>query len=154
MWARVCIGLLVLAMVASGTTASHAHLHTGNGHRVAHDADHAGDPARPLWHAHGAPHAHDADTHDHESATPSPDGPEDDERPEDVVSIGCPVAVSANPVHGPGPVLVAIVVLKTTPDPPIRHWTAIAGALPAVHAPPLISQRSPRAPPTVARLHV
>ena len=160
MWARLCIGLLVLAMVASGTTVSHAHLHTGNGHRVAHDEDHAGDPAQSLWHSHGAAHGHDADVHAHEPAASVPDDhgdherPEDQEDPEDVVSVGGLVTSAPTSVYQAPPVLVAILVAGSTLDVPVRAWTATVGALPRVHAPPLIAPRSPRAPPTFARLHV
>lgn len=154
MWARLCIGLLVLALVASGATASHAHLHTGNGHRVAHDGDHAGDPAQSLWHAHGAPHTHDADVHAHEPAASVPEDDGDHERPEDVVSVGGTVASSPTSAQEAPPVLVAIIVAAHTLDVPVRAWTATIGALPQVHAPPLIAPRSPRAPPTFAHLHV
>lgn len=151
MWARLCIGLLVLAMVASGATASPAHLHIGNGHRAAHDDHHTGDPAQPRWHSHGTPHAHDTDAHDHEPAASSPNGSED-ERPEDVVSVGGTVASSPTPAHWTPPVLVAIIMARATLDVPVRAWIASVGALPPVHAPPLIAPRSPRAPPTFARL--
>jgi hypothetical protein len=154
MWERPCIGLLVLAMVASGATASHAHFHTGNGHRVAHDGNHAGDPAQPLWHSHGAPHAHDADAHDHEPAASSPNGLRDDERPEDVFSVGGTVVSPPASAHWAPPVLVAMIVARNTLDAPVRPWTATVGALPPIHAPPLIARRSPRAPPTFASLHV
>lgn len=153
MWSRLCIGLLVLAMVASGAAASPAHLHAGNGHRVAHDDHHAGDPAQPLWHSHGAPHAHDADAHRHEPAASSPDGPED-ERPEDVLSIGGTVASPPTAAHWMPPVFAAIIVASDALDAPVRTWLSSAGALPPVHAPPLIAPRSPRAPPTFARLYV
>jgi hypothetical protein len=154
MWARLCTGLLVLAMVAGGTTASPAHLHTANGHRVAHDRDHAGNPAQPLWHAHGAPHAHDADAHPHESAASSPDDAGDHDHPEDVVFAGGMVASSPTTAHWSPPLLVAIAVARSTLDVSVRAWTATVGALPPVHAPPLIAPRSPRAPPTFARLSV
>jgi hypothetical protein len=160
MWARVCIGLLVLAMVASGATVSHAHLHTGNGHRVAHDHDHAGDPAQSLWHSHGAPHAHDAEVHAHAPAASVPDGhgdhgrPEGPEDPEDVVSVGGTVASAPSPAHEPPPVHFAIIVAGHTLDIPVRAWTGVVGALPRVHAPPLITPSSPRAPPTFAHLHL
>jgi hypothetical protein len=153
MWARLCIGLLVLAMVASGATASPAHLHTGNGHRAAHDDHHAGDPAQPLWHSHGAPHAHDADAHDHEPAASSPNG-SGNQSPEDVVSVGGSVASSPTSAQWAPPVLVAVIVAGDTLDVPVRAWTATVGVLPPVHAPPLIAPRSPRAPPTSARLYV
>lgn len=160
MWARLCICLLVLAMVASGATVSHAHLHTGNGHRVAHDDDHAGDPARTLWHSHGAPHGHDAEVHAHEPAAPAPDDdghhqrPEDPDDPEDVVSVGGTVASALSPAHEAPPVLVAIIVVGQTLDIPVRVWTGAVGALPRVHAPPLLAPSSPRAPPTFTHLHV
>lgn len=152
MWTRVCIGLLVLAMIASGATASPAHLHIGNGHRVAHDDHHAGNPAQPLWHSHGAPHAHDADAHLHEPAAPSP-GDTGDEPQEDVLSVGGIVPASPT-AHLVPPVLVAILVAWATLDVPVRASRASVGALPPVHAPPLIAPRSPRAPPTSRRLLV
>jgi hypothetical protein len=153
MWARLCIGLLVLAMVASGAAASHAHLHAGNGHRVAHDDDHAGDPAQSLWHSHGAPHAHDAAAHDAEPAASSPSD-SGDERPEDVVSVAGTIASPPTSAPWTPPGLVAIIVARETTAVPVRTWTAAVGALPPVHAPPLIAPRSPRAPPTFAHLSV
>jgi hypothetical protein len=154
MRARLCTGVVILAMVASGATVSHAHLHTANGHRVAHDRDHAADPTQPLWHSHGAPHTHDAGAHPHESAASSPDDAGDHEHPEDVVFVGGTVASSPTTTHWPSPVLVAIIEARTTLDVPVRAWTATVGALPPVHVPPLVTPRSPRAPPTFARLYV
>ena len=150
MWARLCTGLLVLAMVASGASVSHAHLHAANGHRVANDLEHAGDPARPLWHAHGALHAHDADAHGHTAST---EDAGHHERPEDVVSVGGTVASSPPTAHWTPPALVAIMVAKSTLDVLVRAWPATVGALPPVHAPPLIAPRSPRAPPTFRSLY-
>lgn len=145
MWARLCTGLLVLAMVASSATVSQAHLHTANGHRVVGDSDHAGDPARPLWHAHGAPHAHDADSHAHETGH--------QERPEDVVYVGGHVASPPTTAFWAPPVLVAVILAKSALDASIRMRPTTVGALPPVHAPPLIAPRSLRAPPTVACLY-
>ena len=154
MWARLCTGLLILAMVASGATASHAHLHTANGHRVAHDRDHAGDPAQPLWHTHGAPHAHDADGHAHQQAASLPDGAGHEEQQEDVVSVGSTVAGSATTSHWSSPGLAAIIVARRALVVAARASTATVGALPPIPAPPLIAARSPRAPPTFAHLYI
>jgi hypothetical protein len=163
MWVRLCIGLLVLAMVASGATVSHAHLHTGNGHRVAHDDDHAGNPGKSLWHSHGAPHAHDAEVHAHALAASVPDDHGDHKRPdarehpeapEDVVSVGGIVTSVPSSAHEAPPVLVAIIVAGHTLDIPVRVWTGAVGELPRVHAPPLTAPSSPRAPPTFTLLHV
>jgi hypothetical protein len=154
MWERLCTGLLVLAMTASATTTTHAHLHTGNGHRVSHDRDHAGDPAQPLWHTHDAAHAHDAHAHLHEPAASSSDAAGHHEPLEDVVSVGALVASSPTPGHWTPPLLVAIIVARSTLDTPAEAWTVVAGVLPPIHAPPLIGPCSSRAPPTFAHPHV
>lgn len=147
MWARFGSGLIVLAMVASGTTTSQAHLHTANGLRVAHDRGHAGDPAQPLWHTHGA------DVHTHQPAASSPGHAGDESQPEDVVYIGDTVASSPVTAHWSSPLPVASVLARSTLAVPVRSWASTVGALPLVHAPPLIAPRSPRAPPTFACLY-
>lgn len=147
MWSRLCTGVLVLAMVASGTITSQAHLHAANGHRVAQDRDHAGDPTQPLWHAHGA------GRHTHEPAASSPDDAANEAQPEDVVYVGDTVASSPATAHWSSPLPVGSILAKSTLAVPVRSWTSTVGALPPVHAPPLIAPRSPRAPPTFACLY-
>ncbi|MDP1569275.1 MAG: hypothetical protein Q8L86_04660 [Vicinamibacterales bacterium] len=149
MWARLCTGLLVLAMVASGATVSEAHLHTANGHRVAGDSDHAGDPARPLWHAHGAPHAHE-----HAASTEHAGDHDRQDGEEDIVYVGDRVASPRATPYGAPPIFVAVLVATSAVDVPVRARAAIVRALPPVHAPPLMAPRASRAPPASARLFV
>jgi hypothetical protein len=133
MWKRLGIGALALAVLANLMAGPQPHVHAANGHRVIADTHHAGDPSRPLFHAHRSSHHHD-----HES---SPDG---DHGFEDVVSVEVHLL---QPTMTHATVLVAIVQPLSVLDLPAGIRTTSALLQPPAHAPPRGRPSSPRAPP-------